>query len=142
MLTCCPQLIRNFIYNGVSVTDVLRRPAALLKAMVARDLIIAETFCRHFWWHTLTLWPDELTAPTVLLLSNNDDLVPCELVQRQVHASLTEPGAAPAAPGPPPRDAVRVFVTGGTHGAFLVKNALQRELIIEWRHLIARFAAD
>ena len=54
MLTCCPQLIRNFIYDGVTLADVLRRPAALLKAMVARDLLIAETFCRHFWWHTLT----------------------------------------------------------------------------------------
>jgi hypothetical protein len=88
MLTCCPQLVSSFIYRGVRLIDVLRRPADLIKAMVARDLIIAETFCRHFWWHTLMLWPEELSTPTVLLLANGDDLVPCELVQRQIQAQL------------------------------------------------------
>ena len=88
------------------------------------------------------LWPEELPAPTVLLLSNNDELVPCELVQKQVLASLAAAGSGGDAAGAAPADAVQVFVTGGAHGAFLVKNDLQRQLIVRWRELIARYAPD
>jgi hypothetical protein len=60
---------------------------------VARDLVIAEAICRHFWWHTLMLWPDELPRGSVVSLSLDDELVPCALVQRQLEDAAAR-GAA------------------------------------------------
>lgn len=42
--------------------------------------------CRHFWWHTLMLWPWELPEPSVLVLSTKDALVPSELVRKQLRS--------------------------------------------------------
>ena len=70
--------------------------------MVARDLVIAEAICRHFWWHTLMLWPDELPPGTVLSLSLHDELVPSELVQKQLEDAAAR--AAGADRHAPPAD--------------------------------------
>jgi hypothetical protein len=91
MLTCYPQLLQNFIYNSVSLLDIVRKPSAFFKMMVARDLVISEAICRHFWWHTLMLWPDELPEGTVVSLAVDDELVPCSLVQRHLEESLRWP---------------------------------------------------
>jgi hypothetical protein len=51
LLTCCPQLLHNFIYREVSFLSMLTHPMDALKLAVARDLVIAHTFCRHFFWY-------------------------------------------------------------------------------------------
>ena len=154
-----------------------------LQVMVARDLIIADAICRHFWWHTLMLFPDELPRGTVVSLSCDDELVPCALVRKQLEEQLRRDAddgsaavtctATPAqvqdvvhdsAPAGGVRagtpqggvggagegsageaeaslPAVRVFVSQGAHGVFVVKPALQRELIAAWQGSIARVEA-
>lgn len=94
MLTCCPKLLQNFVYAGVTLRTLLHNPLAVLKVIVTRDLIIAEAICRHFWWHTMILWPHELPPSSVLLLSVDDDLVPCSLVRRQLAAAVAADLAA------------------------------------------------
>lgn len=47
MLTCFPQLLYNFIYKGVTLDGMRRNPADAARWFAARDLIIAETFCRY-----------------------------------------------------------------------------------------------
>jgi len=47
LLTCFPKLLANFIYKGVSLDELIRNPAEAGRFLAARDLIIAETFCRH-----------------------------------------------------------------------------------------------
>jgi pimeloyl-ACP methyl ester carboxylesterase len=32
MLTCCPQLLQNFVYRGATLWDLVRRPMLFLKA--------------------------------------------------------------------------------------------------------------
>eukprot|EP00892_Ulva_mutabilis_P009709 jgi/Ulvmu1/710/UM010_0082.1 len=86
MLTCFPKLLYNFIYRGFSIRDVLDNPTEAARWLAARDLTIAATFCRHFWWHTLMLWPWELPEPSVLVLSTKDALVPSELVRKQLRS--------------------------------------------------------
>lgn len=135
MLTCCPQLLHNFIYREPEGPfGLLKKPLDLLKRAVARDLIIAEAFCRRFWWHTLMLWPDELPPATVLSLSHQDELVPCELVQRQLQRDMaTESDSAIRA-----RDRVlSVVVSPGQHGTFVVKPDLQDRLLQKYRQAIS-----
>jgi hypothetical protein len=84
MLTCFPKLLYNFIYRDLTLKDVYDNPTEAARWFAARDLIIAATFCRHFWWHTLMLWPWELPEPSVLVLSGKDALVPSELVWKQL----------------------------------------------------------
>jgi pimeloyl-ACP methyl ester carboxylesterase len=87
MLTCFPKLLYNFIYRDLTFKDVYDNPAEAARWFAARDLIIAATFCRHFWWHTLMLWPWELPDPSVFVLSGKDDLVPSELVHKQLEGA-------------------------------------------------------
>jgi hypothetical protein len=35
----------------------------------------AQTFCRKFLWHELMLWPCDMPAHALVVLSHNDDLV-------------------------------------------------------------------
>ena len=148
-----------------------------VQVMVARDLIIADAICRHFWWHTLMLFADELPRGTVVSLSLDDELVPCALVQKQLQEQLARdarsgPEAAVASPHEQPRSdqdlhsspapakadlsagttqargresavqAVQVFVSQGAHGVFVVKPALQRELIAAWQTSIAQLEVE
>jgi len=134
MLTCCPQLLHNFIYREPEgVFGLWKKPLDFFKRAVARDLIIAEAFCRRFWWHTLMLWPDELPPATILSLSHQDELVPCELVQRQLQQDMT----TQADPDFVSRDRVlSVVVTPGQHGAFVMKPGLQDRLLQQYRQAI------
>ncbi len=47
-----------------------------------------QTFCRHFCWHQIMLWPQDMPADrTLVMVSKNDDLVPGELVKKQLQTS-------------------------------------------------------
>jgi hypothetical protein len=85
--------------------------------------------CRHFWWHTLMLWPWELPDPSVLVLSGKDSLVPSELVRAQLEN-------APAH--------VHVLERPDLyHGHFLFKPAWQAVIVARFKAaVLAREAAD
>ena len=128
MLTCCPQLLRQFVYQDKTsgILDHFSRPSVMIKRMLGRDLIIAESFCRNFWWHTLMLWPSELPPATVVCLSYDDDLVRCELVQKQLKEQMQ----------PQPEGGGRsldVILSKGPHGAFLALSEIQDRMLLSFR---------
>ena len=94
MLTIYPQLLRNFVYKAPAWA--CGSLSARLKAvdaarwLFARDLTVAEAFCRRFAWHRECLWPQEMVGPggaaTLLVLAGRDDLVPSALVTRMLAA--------------------------------------------------------
>lgn len=128
MLTCCPQLLRHFVYQDdtAGILAHLCTPAVMIKRMLGRDLIIAETFCRSFFWHKLMLWPCEFPPVTVVCLSYDDDLVPCELVQKQLKEDMQ----------PQPKGSDRkldVILSKGPHGAFLALAEIQDRMLLSFR---------
>ncbi len=49
---------------------------------VGRELYIAYTLSRRFWWQSNILWPEMLPAPTTVVLSSEDHIVPSVSVRR------------------------------------------------------------
>ena len=80
-----------------------------------RCVLVLQTFCRKFLWHELMLWPCDMPAHALVVLSHNDDLVPSPLVAAQLaqqHANAT----------------VLYHPTAG-HGGFLVDLPFQRQMV-------------
>lgn len=127
MLTCFPKLLYNFIYRGVSFRELLDDPVEMARWLVARDLCIASTFCRHFFWHTLMLWPWELPDASVLVLSTRDALVPSELVKKQLEYGLK--GAERAR-------TVRVLEKDLHHGYFLFYPKWQDQIVKTYKDAV------
>ena len=51
---------------------------------MARDVHHATSVCRSFFWSQLNLWPDQLPAQTLVVLSGKDDLVPVEATMKML----------------------------------------------------------
>jgi len=79
---------------------------------------------RHFWWHTVTLWPDELPDPSVLVLSGKDDLVPSLLVSRMLAAA--------------PDHITTLYHPDLYHGHFLFNRAWQDEIVRTFKGAVDR----
>jgi len=47
MLVVWPRLLANFMYSPVTLRQLVTHPMSAAKFFVARDLVIAETFCRY-----------------------------------------------------------------------------------------------
>lgn len=80
-------------------------------------MVVMQTFCRKFCWHSLMLWPEDMPQATTVSLSANDDLVPRDLVVAQLEAS-------------PLPAKVMVHPTAG-HGGYLLDQQYQESLIVE-----------
>lgn len=72
-----PDVCYNFMY---------RRPAdptqLLINYFLAKELYIAHSLSRNFFWHQNQLWPEELPCPTLVVLSGRDSIVPAHSVRR------------------------------------------------------------
>jgi hypothetical protein len=98
----------------------------LIKGMLGRDLIIAEAFCRNFWWSSLMLYPNELPRVSVVCLSHDDDLVPCDLVQKHLKETIQpQPGGK--------GKMLDVILSKGPHGAFLALAEIQDRMLLSFR---------
>ncbi|CAL5226232.1 g9076 [Coccomyxa viridis] len=118
LLTCWPGLLYNFIYrmpacslDGKGCLDVLR-------FICARDLMIAEVFCRDFSWSALMLWPEDMPPNTVICMSGEDRLVPNSFILRHLRAVDSS--------------AQVVEDKDASHGAFLLPQCYK------WRRVILR----
>lgn len=66
-----PDLIRNFLYNSNPIGPIHH----LAQYFVARDLLVASTLFRHFWWLQNILFPDDLTCETYVYFSQYDWII-------------------------------------------------------------------
>lgn len=67
-----PDLIRNFLYNSSNRLGPIHH---LAKYFVAKDLLVAATLFRHFWWLQNILFPDDLTFETHIYFSKYDWII-------------------------------------------------------------------
>ncbi|KAF6265894.1 hypothetical protein COO60DRAFT_768266 [Scenedesmus sp. NREL 46B-D3] len=121
-----PQLLSNFLYNKPQwkglhhVVDFMKKSAVY---MASHELHVCATFSRGFFWTDLNLWPEDLAAGSVVLLSGRDDLMNA----RQVQAMLERCGH------------IKVhYNTDLTHGEFLIKSEVKQAIMGELRAMLAR----
>lgn len=93
LLPCWPSLLHNFLYTLPTLREALtwRGFVRALRCVLAREVSVAETFRWHFKWHELILWPQDLPQRSLVVLSEEDDLVPSPLLR-----SLLQPFASKA----------------------------------------------
>jgi hypothetical protein len=103
MLTCCPQLLRHFVYQDTGSILDLCRPSVLIM-----------------------LYPNELPRVSVVCLSHDDDLVPCDLVQKHLKETIQpQPGGK--------GKMLDVILSKGPHGAFLALAEIQDRMLLSFR---------
>ncbi|KAG4072329.1 hypothetical protein HA402_004261 [Bradysia odoriphaga] len=66
-----PDLIRNFLYNPNPIGPIHH----LAQYFVAKDLLVASTLFRHFWWLQNILFPDDLTWESHVYFSQYDWII-------------------------------------------------------------------
>jgi hypothetical protein len=71
-------LIANFVYRPQ------RSTTGVITWFIARDIHTAASTARNFYWTEYNLWPRELPANSVIVLSGRDDLVPVAHVKAMV----------------------------------------------------------
>ena len=96
----------------------------ILGSRLRCDVLLMQTFCRKFCWHSLMLWPEDMPQATTVSLSANDDLVPRDLVVAQLQAS------------PLPAKVI-IHPTAG-HGGYLLDQQFQQNLVAEVAELATR----
>ncbi|CAJ1417026.1 unnamed protein product [Effrenium voratum] len=72
-----PDVCYNFMYRQPQTATQL-----LMHYFVARELFIAHSLSRNFFWHQNLLWPEELDMPCMVMLSGEDSIVPAHSVRR------------------------------------------------------------
>ena len=70
-----------------------------------------QTFCRHFQWHALMLWPDDMPEKTIVFVSGEDTLVPAQLVIRHMELAA--------------RHAAIRYHSSSRHGGYLYNKSFQ-----------------
>lgn len=66
-----PDLIRNFLYNYNPIGPIHH----LAQYFVAKDLLVASTLFRHFWWLQNILFPEDLICQTHVYFSECDWII-------------------------------------------------------------------
>lgn len=72
-----PDVCYNFMYRQPETATQL-----LMHYFVARELYIAHSLSRNFFWYQNLLWPEELQVPCMVMLSGEDSIVPAHSVRR------------------------------------------------------------
>ncbi len=92
LLPVWPALLHNFVYHVPGWRSALRSWRTLVvyarSVILARELAVAETFCRKFLWYELILWPQEVPRGSIVALAGADDLVPSELVVESLNKGV------------------------------------------------------
>jgi pimeloyl-ACP methyl ester carboxylesterase len=78
-----PKIVGAFVYKPVTSPLV-----AVEEYFVRRELFVANVIARHLHWHEAALWPTSFNAktPTLIVLSEEDAIVPSAQVQRSVRS--------------------------------------------------------
>lgn len=76
-----PDVCYNFMYREAETPTQL-----LLSWFVSKELYIAQSLSRNFFWYQNILWPEQLTMPSLVVLSGCDSIVPAHSVRRYLVA--------------------------------------------------------
>lgn len=76
-LLCKHDVAYNFLHKPPANAQ-----EAMMQWFVGRELFIAFTLSRRFWWQSNILFPDQLRAKTTVVLSSDDHIVPSHSVRR------------------------------------------------------------
>lgn len=76
-----PDVCYNFVYREPSDPTQL-----MLSYFVSKELYIAHTLSRNFFWYQNQLWPEDLPGPTLVVLGGRDSVVPAHSVRRYLMA--------------------------------------------------------
>merc|ERR1719240_1653518 len=80
-----PDVCYNFIYRAPTT------PARLImEFFAARELYTAHSLSRNFFWFENHLWAEELTMPSLVVLSGMDTIVPAHSVRRYLAAYINQ----------------------------------------------------
>ena len=82
-----PDVCYNFMYRQPETATQL-----LMHYFVARELYIAHSLSRNFFWYQNLLWPEELQAPCMVMLSGEDSIVPAHSVRRYLTGWMQRQG--------------------------------------------------
>jgi len=72
-----PDVCFNFMYREPADPTQL-----LINYFLAKELYIAHSLSRNFFWEQNLLWPEELQGPTLVVLCGRDSIVPAHSVRR------------------------------------------------------------
>ncbi|KAK9862700.1 hypothetical protein WJX84_006358 [Apatococcus fuscideae] len=124
LMTCFPDLLHNFVYLQPKWSSLFSHAGCMdvLRFFCSRDLLIAETFCRRFIWHAVMLWPQELPASSLVVMSAKDNLVPWRIAQQQLVQA---------------RHPAQILVHPDmAHGGFLLNHAWQQQILDTLRPML------
>jgi pimeloyl-ACP methyl ester carboxylesterase len=80
-----PDVCYNFIYRKASTPTRL-----IMEYFAARELYTAHSMSRNFFWFENMLWPEQLTMPSLIVLSGKDTIVPAHSVRRYMAAFIQQ----------------------------------------------------
>eukprot|EP00898_Chlorokybus_atmophyticus_P003469 jgi/Chlat1/4122/Chrsp269S03961 len=111
-LLCLPDVCYNFVYKAPTPgpmywLDFVRW------YFCSRELHIAESLCRNFWWWGLQMWPEEMPEKVAVLLSGKDDIVPAALIRKHLE----------------PTHAQVLWLENAPHGGFLFSPSAQDRVV-------------
>jgi len=72
-----PDVCYNFMYRKPTDPTQL-----LINYFLAKELYIAHSLSRNFFWHQNLLWPEQLPGPSLVVLSGRDSIIPAHSVRR------------------------------------------------------------
>ncbi|KXN75060.1 alpha/beta-hydrolase [Conidiobolus coronatus NRRL 28638] len=112
-----PDLIANFLYHSPKTPlDVVTR------YLFSKELFIATTLFRNFWWFQNLLLPEELPSNTAVLLSENDSIINSRTVYQYLLKCQSQLDL---------KSLTLHFIEGISHGEFLTSSDDKASLVIQ-----------
>ncbi|KAJ9522951.1 hypothetical protein QJQ45_023750 [Haematococcus lacustris] len=134
-----PQLLHTFLYASPRRDSLWHWVKDVFMRLIARELHVATTFCRRFYWTDVQLEPSQLPPHSLVVVGGQDELLHGEEVAHAVHLeaqsrsaasaaqllALTSPASPPASPSSsapphtlprPPTGPATMLVSGAEQG--------------------------
>mmetsp|Transcript_51586 Transcript_51586/g.111887 ORF Transcript_51586/g.111887 Transcript_51586/m.111887 type:complete len:196 (+) Transcript_51586:2-589(+) len=83
-----PDVCYNFMYRKPTDPTQL-----LINYFLAKELFIAHSLSRNFFWFQNLLWPEDLSMPALVVLAGHDSIVPAHSIRRYLVAYKQRHGA-------------------------------------------------
>lgn len=108
-------LIQNFLYEPP------KEASQLVTWFVSREFHTSASVSRHFFWTMLNLWPEDVPSRTLVVLSDNDQLISVASVNTMLHNNT---------------EAIVLKHPSHAHAGFLGDAAWQDELLAKFLRML------